>query len=258
MVHVSGNRRDAKTRQVLLWFVLLVFSLTHTHTTTTDDGPLPPAVVLIVINAIYLKASWRKPFYAERTSVDVFYTADRSTVQRSEAIFMHQLDYFPYSSTAVDNYQIVQLPFDNTLSMILAVPVVKNAPLTNASAVLAALPQLESQQRVALALPKFQFEREYLNDLKAAMLNAGVNLPFGPGHLCVYENDCSPALEIVIQKTFISVDEKGVRTDNGNDASVDSAADSAPAPLTIHVSFFTLPGRSRRGHHRHCYLVATN
>jgi serine protease inhibitor len=143
--------------------------------------------------------------------VDVFYAADRSTVQRSAAIFMHQLEKFPYSSTAVPNYQIVQLAFTDTLSMILAVPIVKNAPLTNASAVLAALPELETQQRVALALPKFQFEREYLNDLQAALVSAGVSLPFDAGHLCVYENDCSPALEIVIQKTFISVDEKGVR-----------------------------------------------
>jgi serpin B len=189
----------------------LALSHTHTHTTTTDDGPLPSSVVLIVINAIYLKASWRKPFNPDRTSVDVFYAADRSTVQRPAAIFMHQLDYFPYSSTAVPNYQIVQLSFTNTLSMILAVPIVKNVPLTNASAVLAALPQLESQQRVALALPKFQFEREYQDDLQAALVSSGVSLPFGPGNLCVYDNDCSPALEIVIQKTFISVDEKGVR-----------------------------------------------
>jgi serpin B len=175
----------------------------------TDDGPLPSTVVLIVINAIYLKASWTKPFYAERTSQDVFFAADKSTVQRKDAIFMHQMDYFMYSGTAVANYQLVQMSFSDSLSLILAVPTTKNAALTNAAAIIAALPQL-ARQRVALGLPKFQFERQYEDDLKTALRNAGATLPFDGGHLCIFEDDCSPALEIVIQKTFISVDERGV------------------------------------------------
>jgi Serpin (serine protease inhibitor) len=189
---------------------IIHFHLSHnTHHDATDDGPLPSTVVLIVINAIYLKASWAKPFYAERTSKDVFFAADKSTVQRKDAIFMHQMDYFQYSDTAVANYQLVQMFLQGSLSLILAVPTTKNAALTNAAAVISALPQL-ARQRVALGLPKYEYERTYEDDLKTALRNAGVSLPFDGGHLCIFENDCSPALEIVIQKTFISVDELGV------------------------------------------------
>jgi Serpin (serine protease inhibitor) len=119
------------------------------------------------------------------------------------------MDYFSYSSTAVSKYQIVQLLLSETLSMILAVPTTKNAVLTNERAVLSALPQL-ARQRIALGLPKFQFETFYQDELQNALLNAGVDLPFAGGHLCIFENDCTPALDIVLQKTFISVDEKGV------------------------------------------------
>jgi serine protease inhibitor len=92
-------------------------------------------------------------------------------------MFMHQIEYFPYSSAAVPNYQIVQLPLRNMLSMILAVPISKNAVLTNSRAVVSAVPQLESQ-RIGLGLPQFQFETFYKDDLKAALRNAGVDLPF--------------------------------------------------------------------------------
>ena len=183
------------------------FSLTDV---SVDDGPLPSSVVLIALNTIYLNASWRKPFESFRTSQDAFYDIDRSVVQRSDALFMHEVGYFSYSGTVVPDYQIIQLPFsDDTLSMILAVPKVRNAAMTTGTSIIASLPQLE-RTRVALGMPKFEFETLYSDNLKAAMYSAGVDLPFAGGHLCIFENDCSPGLDIVLQKTFISVDEDGV------------------------------------------------
>ena len=65
------------------------------------------------------------------------------------------------------------------------------------------------RHRVALGLPKFELEREYKDDLKAALMAFGISQVF-QGGLCVYENDCNAFLDYVIQKTFISVDENGV------------------------------------------------
>jgi serine protease inhibitor len=200
-------------------------------------------VVLLVINAIYLKASWRSPFNTAFTSKDVFFATDKSKVQRNDAIFMHQMNYFMYSATAVANYQLVQMSFSNSLSLILAVPTTKNAALTNAVAIIAALPQL-ARQRVALGMPKYKFDRSYEDDLKTALRNAGVTLPFDGGHLCIFEDDCSPALTLVIQKTYISVDELGVSNDL----------------LCRHCnarfcSRLVLPGRSRRCNRRYCRLI---
>lgn len=123
---------------------------------------------------------------------------------------MHEVNYFSYSGTLVPDHQIIQLPFsDDALSMILAVPKIRNAAMTTGASIIASLPQLE-RTRVALGVPKFEFETLYSDNLKTAMSNAGVDLPFAGGHLCIFENDCSPSLDIVLQKTYINVDEDGV------------------------------------------------
>jgi len=66
--------------------------------------------------------------------------------------------------------------------------------------------------RVAFALPKFKFESEYKDDLKAALLALGMTAPFEerPDNMCIVEGRCDAFIDAIIQKTFIDVNEKGV------------------------------------------------
>lgn len=181
--------------------------------TIVESAPLSPWI-LLAINAIYLKASWRLPFDDFRTTTDKFYTPDKLSVTRDDTIFMHQLERHPYSHTAIPGFQMVQLQFTSEpLSMILVQPSTAAGGTVTSTQVLAALPEIvdinTQHPRVALALPRFEMESIYTDILKTSLMDMGLTAPFA-GNLCVYEDDCSPFLDVVLQKTYLSLDEKGV------------------------------------------------
>jgi len=176
-----------------------------------QECPLTPMVILAV-NAIYLKASWLSQFSASKTNQDAFYaSASKTTPTSLEANFMHQVEFFPYSDQAVPGFQIVQIPFsDSRLSMVIAVPLNDDSGMVTSSDIVGtALSQLETE-RVALALPKFVIEMEYSESLENSLVSLGIVDPFASGGLCIFENDCSTVIDYIIQKTFIRADEDGV------------------------------------------------
>lgn len=166
-----------------------------------------PAWIILAVNSIYLKAAWRLPFMNFQTTVDSFAGTD--------AHFMHKVEYFPYSDTAVTNHQIVQMSFfggserTQGLSMVFAVPLAEGVvPRLSSAEVVAALPQLSST-RVALALPKFKFETTYEAILKMSLQNLNLRAPFFGG-LCIRQDSCDAFIDFIIQKTVIDVNEEGV------------------------------------------------
>lgn len=169
-------------------------------------------LILLALNSIYLKANWAKAFAVGQTNEDVFYKdAARTVVSNNNAHFMHTVEFFPYSETALPDYQIAKLPFtSNSLSFIIVLPKsgVETSSLVNSANLVDALPSLKTE-RIALALPKFEIKSTYSETLKSSLQSLGIRAPFAGG-LCVYENDCRSLIEFVIQKTFISVDEDGV------------------------------------------------
>ena len=193
-----------------------------------DDGPLPPDWILVAMNSIYLKGSWANQFNEDRTNTDAFYSSPARTTATLDAVhFMNQVEYFPYSHDLVPGFQLVQLPLaggaeSNGLSMVLALPltttssggVEEDAPTRTASSVevLAALPNLVRTQ-VALAVPKFRFESKYEDDLKAALQAMGMTAHFeggSPEVLCIADGRCDAYIDVIIQKTIIDMNEKGV------------------------------------------------
>ena len=197
-----------------------------------QDGPLPSNWILVAINSIYMKASWLWSFNEGKTTEDEFYVNDGRTSSSSQAHFMHQVEYFPYSHTAVNGlYQILQLPFAGGeaslfLSMIFVVPTsTTSSPAATSTDVIGALPMLE-MTKVAMAIPKFKYESKYENDLMDALKAVGIVAPF-EGGLCVRQGGCGAAIDVVIQKTFIDVNEKGVEAAAVTLIGVD---ESAPPP----------------------------
>jgi serpin B len=175
-----------------------------------ESGPLSPAV-LIAVNVIYFKAIWALPFDTYRTNQDAFYTSEsRATTVSDNTLFMHQIASFPYSHEAMPGFQVLQLPFiDNSISIIIALPTSDDSGIISSSDLIGvAIPKLESTL-IALALPRFKLESTYTDSLKSSLQALGITAPFSGG-LCVFEGDCSAFIELIIQKTFISVDEVGV------------------------------------------------
>jgi len=179
-----------------------------------DEGPIP--YDLVAINSIYLRASWKNPFSEERTNEDLFYTdASRVEALPGKAHFMHTVgDDMPYSEELLPGYQIIALKYqserDGELSMVVVLPVVAGAASVSSDEVLQALPLLESR-RVALALPKFRVEAEYKENLQMALKSLGLAAPFDPkqGFCGLLEGELCHVIDLLIQKTFIEVDENG-------------------------------------------------
>jgi len=203
-----------------------------------EGRPLSPPLTALAVNAIYLKASWKDAFPTHFTNLDSFYFNEQS---KKETYFMHKVGYYNYYSNA--NYQILELPFftadrsgSSTFATYLVLPTAAAAD-ADADADADAVDgektnyissstlinhiittngnELLSREKVALAIPKFQFSSTYDGDkLISALATMGVTAPFLPsaeGTLCIYVNDnCSSVINYILQKTYISVDEGGM------------------------------------------------
>jgi len=187
------------------------------------DGPIDGD--LVAVNAIYLNASWTKDFQERFTNNDHFYhvtTAKTSSStppsSKENAHFMHMVDSFEYGvvGEGESTFQVVRLTYaSSSLSMIFALPA------TAASAVAASLStgRLTSTKiltalgdltftRLALAVPKFQFESKYSETLISTLQELGMKQPFLGGFDGILENKELYVADI-IHKTYINVYEKG-------------------------------------------------
>jgi len=182
-----------------------------------EDKPLFPPYVLIAINSIYLKARWLDQFSDYTTTLDTFYTSPTRDKKQSEAHYMHSLNYYDYSHSVLNGYQIIKLPFaeSSSLSMIFVLPQDEELVEVTSTQLINSLDSLVNT-RIALALPKFKFESTYDDNLKESLMQLDVVAPFTGGALCgifdkeTYDNCESLIIDKIIQKTVIDVNEKGV------------------------------------------------
>ena len=172
------------------------------------DGPL--AGIVVAVNTIYLKAAWMQPFVESMTNLDSFYSSSsRTTALPSQVNFMHTVNNFPYSDTVVPGYQILQLRFRGTMSMILALPVSEDAVPVDFQEIQPLVAGMEST-KVAVALPKFRIESVYNENLKNALQSMGLESTFQGGFCFGGEGGCNGRVSSVIQKTVINLNENGV------------------------------------------------
>jgi len=171
--------------------------------------PLGPILyAMVAINAIYLNASWSRPFAEEMTTEDKFYHSISKT-QSSNAHFMHLSGTFGYVQTA--DFQIVKLPYSTSaLSMIICLPLRagKTISAEDLFSVDAIIDTLKST-KVAITLPKFQFSSSYTEELKNSMISMGLTAPFSGGFHNMVEQFDEMKVSSIIHKTFINVYEKG-------------------------------------------------
>ena len=176
--------------------------------------PIPEAVVMYLINALYFNGNWTLPFDTGSTADLPFFFPDGSMDKRP----MMQTDtLLPYFGN--DLFQAVDLPYgDKTFNMAILVPSIGHS-------VDEIIAQLDDNTwagwmnefavtEVKLGLPKFKFGYEImLNDILKAM---GMSIAFDQvnadfGNMVVDINQLWGNLFIsfVKHKTFIQVDEEG-------------------------------------------------
>lgn len=165
-------------------------------------------VLLAILNAVYLKAEWSKPFETDLTKDGDFTRADGSTMRLP---LMSQFGHLPYYADA--GVQVAELAYRGRLTMLVALPA-KDADFGQfvTSLTPERLQQWQHGLKIeigSLKLPRFTVEySQKLNDVLAAQ---GMGQAFDAERA-----DFTGALEprslyigLVLHKTFLRVYEKG-------------------------------------------------
>lgn len=195
---------------------------------TIVEAPLDPDLVMLLINALYFKGNWSKPFDPKSTYDGDFHLADGSTktcrMMRAEGEFL---------SFHTENASGVQLPYGDSLyAMVLLQPKVESGMAGVMESLEAGALEgwLDGGTIVngLIHVPKFKLEfRKILNDPLVAM---GMGAVFGPGaDFTGIRKTGGLEISEVIHKTFINVDEKG--TEAAAVTSVGIKVVSMPADL---------------------------
>ncbi|WP_018629438.1 serpin family protein [Niabella aurantiaca] len=167
---------------------------------------LSPDLVMLLMNALYLKGNWRAKFDKDKTTSETFTKADGTQMQVN---MMHQTDTVKYAPAA--NFDAIQKPYGNgqfTMTILL--------PKTSAVADLFeqmdlqkwnALQQSFRTITVNIGIPRFKLEQEFkLNETLQAM---GIRKAF------TFDADFDALSKIPVyisfvkQNTFAAVDEEG-------------------------------------------------
>lgn len=164
---------------------------------------------LVLVNAIYLDATWASQFNPDLTHEGQFTKLEGTTMT---VPMMNQTASFPYA--AADGWQAVELPYaGDQLAMVLLVPdqgrfpeVEKQLQTGLLSEVFAAL---SSPREVALTVPKFTMRTQA--DLDEAFRTLGMKTPFDPGLADFSKMTKEEQLYItdIIHEAYIAVDEEG-------------------------------------------------
>lgn len=198
---------------------------------TNDKIPelLAPGVInamtrLVLVNAVYLDATWAMQFDPNLTRKGDFTTLSGDPV---DADMMWQQEEFPFATG--DGWKAVELPYlGNQLAMLIFVPDQGRFAEFEGALALGVIDRvigaLEEGAEVALTMPKFEFRTQAgLNETLKAL---GMKTAFDAGAADFSGMTTQTALFIsaVIHEAFIAVDEKGTEAAAATAVAMDEGA----------------------------------
>jgi len=175
---------------------------------------IPPGVLdtmtrLVLVNAIYLKAPWERPFEKDLTEDGPFHLEDGSTV----TVPMMRPTDGPVALGRGDGWQAVPLPYaGGRVAMTVVLPDAGRLADVEAQVVSGGLPEILASPRpeqVGLVLPRWTFRTEA--PLAEALMALGMTLPFEAGRadFSAMTSEADLYIAAVLHQAFIAVDEEG-------------------------------------------------
>lgn len=205
---------------------------------------LDPRTVAVLLNAVYFKARWAKPFPKHATRNDDFRTTDGQAIN---VPMMHSTEY--YSVLVGRGYRAIRLPYDvELLAMFIVVPD-NTASLDRVSGSLRARElfelfaavRTEPPKYVALAMPRFKSAFR-VDDIAAIFKRAGMSRAFDLGMADFSGLTGRPALEVpfkidqIVHRAAIEVMEDGTEAAAATAATtVVVSAPLRPKPVPFRV-----------------------
>jgi serpin B len=204
---------------------------------------LDPTTALVLVNAVYFKATWQRTFSKAHTTDQDFNVSSSAKIKVPT---MHQRGHFPVM--ARPGYRAIRLPYSVTpLSMVIVLP----DTIGGATALAARLDPAEMANMFAglnvvrdteLAMPRFK--AKFKTSLVGAFQEMGMKQPFDPGRADFSgvtgrpRSEALIAIDQIIHSAVIEVDEAG--TEAAAATGVSAVVVSAPAqaePFTIDRPF---------------------
>jgi serine protease inhibitor len=198
---------------------------------------IDPAVVLMLINAVYFNGKWQTPFDPSLTADGDFHLLNGGTISSP---FMHRSGEFSYYEN--DDLQAVSLPYgekdDGRLSMCVILP----REGKDYGEFLGGLKEADWESWMGrfqnkegdLALPRFKVE--YEKELNGALETMGMGPAFEGGFEGMAvggEEDLF--ISKVLQKTYIDVNEEGTEAAAVTSVEVELTAMPADSPFNMSV-----------------------
>ena len=170
-------------------------------------GPVSPADLLILMNTVYLDATWKVEFKKSMTRNRAFTLGDGSSINVPTMTHEQSHRYLENQDA-----QIIELPYmGNQVSMTLVLPKegrsLADLEKTLSSGTVAGWDRAMKQRNVKLKLPKFELSSELdLKQLLGAMTSTGL---FASPDLSRMLEGASPMVTDASQDAVIKVDESG-------------------------------------------------
>lgn len=173
------------------------------------EGVLDTLTRLVLVNAIYLKAPWERPFEKGLTQDGPFHREDGSTV----SVPMMRPSDGPVALGRGDGWLAVPLPYaGGRVAMTVVLPDAGRLADVEALVVAGGLPEILASPKpegVGLLLPKWTFRTEA--PLRDALMALGMTLPFeaGAADFSAMTTEADLYVAAVLHQAFIAVDEEG-------------------------------------------------
>lgn len=172
-----------------------------------DDLGLPDSTVkLVLLNAVYFLGKWKTPFDPGDTRPEQFQGA-------GDVPMMHLTDE-SFGYTQRDGYRMLRLPYGKHGRYAMEVMLPDGAHTLgdlqgklDAAEWRAAVTSLQPATMDEVALPKF--ELRWKAELNQPLAQLGMPTAFGPAADFHPMSPDAPPLSLVVQKTYVRVDEKG-------------------------------------------------
>lgn len=178
------------------------------------EGIVTSSTRFVLTNAIYFKANWKKPFNKSLTEEKPFNVT--ATQQVQVPMMHHKGEYFRYAQ--LDKLQVLELPYvGERLSMVILLPnqvdgladLESRLTPENLENWLSSWGEEGYSQGFEVWLPKFKMSSEF--KLKEVLSNMGMPVVFNKGtaNFSGINSKQSFALQEVVHKTFVDVNEEG-------------------------------------------------
>ena len=208
------------------------------------EGVIDTLTRLVLTNAIFFNAAWLHPFTESQTKDGAFHLLDGGEVT---VPMMSRTAAFGLAKG--DGYQAVELPYNGgELSMVILLPDTGQFEAFESSLdadLVRAVTESLVPMRVALTMPKFEFESDF--SLVATLGAMGMPVAFisslGPCNSEMADfsgmtGTCELFIKDVVHKAFVSVDEAG--TEAAAATAVVLGIESLPPSVTIDRPFVFL------------------